>query len=155
MTPVESRRILQHPDWHDASILPPPAVREWLLHEGSLTRKLQQHCARLDVAIAHEGWMSDDHWLREVWLSGDGIPWIYAQTRIPRATLSHTAAPLQNSGNRPIGLWLYAQQPTRLSLRWRYDSASDSYARQTALALNGYPLDIREHFLPGFPYPED
>ena len=48
MTPVESRRILQHPDWHDASILPSPAVRDWLLHAGSLTRKLQQHCACLD-----------------------------------------------------------------------------------------------------------
>ena len=155
MTPAESRRILQHPDWYDASTLPPPAVCAWLLHAGSLTRKLQQHCASLDVSIAHEGWTDDDRWLREVWLCGDGIPWIYAQTRIPRATLSHAAAPLHNSGNRPIGLWLYAQQPTRLSLRWRYDNTSDSYARQTVLALNGYPLDIREHFLPGFPYPAD
>ena len=153
MISKDSRRILQHPDWYDASTLPPPAVRDWLLHEGSLTRKLQQPCASIDVSIAYEGWTDDDHWLREVWLSGDGIPWIYAQTRIPRATLSHDAAPLQNSGNRPIGLWLYAQQPTRLGLHWRHDRASGSYARQTILALNGYPLDIREHFLSTFPYP--
>lgn len=149
----DSCRILQHPDWHDASTLPPPAVRDWLLHAGSLTRKLQQHCARLDVAIAHEGWTNDDHWLREVWLSGDGIPWIYAQTRIPRTTLAHAAAPLQTIGSQPIGLWLYRQQPARLSLHWRHDRTSNTYARKTVLALSSHPLDIREHFLPAFPYP--
>ena len=111
MTPAESRCILQHPDWHDTSILPSPAVRDWLLHEGSLTRKLQQHCARLDVAIAHEGWTDDDHWLREVWLSGDGIPWIYAQTRIPRATLSHAA---DTPPNRPCPQRLPAGHPRTL-----------------------------------------
>ena len=152
MTPAESRCILQHPDWRDACILPSPAVRDWLLHEGSLTRKLQQHCARLDVAIAHEGWTDDDHWLREVWLSGDGIPWIYAQTRIPHATLARVR-PLQTLGAEPIGPWLYQQNPQRLSLHWRYDPASGLYARHSTLLVHGEPLHIAELFLAAFPWP--
>ena len=152
MTPAESRCILQHPDWRDACILPSPAVRDWLLHEGSLTRKLQQHCARLDVAIAHEGWTDDDHWLREVWLSGDGIPWIYAQTRIPSATLARVR-PLQTLGAEPIGPWLYQQNPQRLSLHWRHDPASGLYARHSTLLVHGEPLHIAELFLAAFPWP--
>ena len=152
MTPAESRCILQHPDWRDACILPSPAVRDWLLHEGSLTRKLQQHCARLDVAIAHEGWTDDDHWLREVWLSGDGIPWIYAQTRIPHATLARVR-PLQTLGAEPIGPWLYQQNPQRLSLHWRHDPASGLYARHSTLLVHGGPLHIAELFLAAFPWP--
>ena len=135
------------------SALPPLAVRDWLLHRGSLTARLRQH-GDIRVHIEHEGWSDDQPpvWQRDVWLAARNNRWIYAETRIPSATLARVR-PLQTLGAAPIGPWLYQQNPQRLSLHWRYDPASGLYARHSTLLVHGEPLHIAELFLAAFPWP--
>ena len=144
--------ILHARDWHSESVLPPPAVRDWLLHRGSLTAKLRQH-GELSVHIEHEGWRDDTPpvWQRDVWLAIHHDRWIYAETRIAQTASALRA--LQTLGAAPIGPWLYQQNPQRLSLHWRRDPASGLYARKSTLRVHGEPLHIAELFLAAFPWP--
>ena len=93
MNPATCRAILAAPDWQSESALPPPAVRDWLLHRGSLTARLRQH-GTLTVHIEQESWNDDapPAWQRDVWLAVNNSRWLYAETRIPRD--SHAARPL-------------------------------------------------------------
>ena len=152
MNPATCRAILAAPDWRPESALPPPAVRDWLLHRGSLTARLRQH-GTLTVHIEQENWNDDDPpaWQRDVWLAVNHSRWLYAETRIPRD--SHAARPLRTAGARPIGDWLYTQHPQRVSLHWRHDPATGLYARKTTLLVHGEPLHIAELFLAAFPWP--
>ena len=152
MTPATCRAILAAPDWQSESALPPPAVRDWLLHRGSLTARLRQH-GTLTVHIEQESWNDDapPAWQRDVWLAVNNSRWLYAETRIPRD--SHAARPLQTAGARPIGDWLYTQHPQRVSLHWQHDPATGLYARKTTLLINSEPLHIAELFLAAFPWP--
>ena len=150
MNTAACRAILAASDWHDTTTPPPEAVRELLLCQGSLTAKLEAGGVRIHVHIERETWQ-DDHWQRDVWLhaeqNGKQERWLYAETRVPRATLEHAAAPLLTLGAAPIGHWLFAQNPTRLDFHWRQDAASGLYARKSTLSLGNYPLHIRELFL--------
>lgn len=161
------RRALSRPDWHSSPAGLPPAVAQWLLHSGSLTTKMQQNWRAFRVTILRQGWQavgSDTlftkkppvhtacEWLREVVIESDEQPRIFAQTRLPLTTVEKVAGAVLTLGEQPIGAWLFPQQPQRLSLAWRYDPHSDCYARCSTLSLKGYPLDIRELFLPAFPF---
>ena len=97
MNPATCHAILAASDWRPESALPPPAVRDWLLHRGSLTTRLRQH-GSLTVHIEKEDWNDDDPpaWQRDVWLTVNHSCWLYAETRIPRD--SHVARPLQTAG---------------------------------------------------------
>ena len=153
MTPATCHAILAAPDWRPESALPPPAVRDWLLHRGSLTARLRQH-GSLTVHIEQEDWNDDDPpaWQRDVWLAINRSRWLYAETRIPSATLARVR-PLQTLGAEPIGPWLYQQNPQRLSLHWRHDPASGLYARHSTVLVHGESLHIAELFLAAFPWP--
>lgn len=153
MNTAACRTILHATDWHSENLPPPPAQRDWLLHRGSLTARLRQH-GDIRVHIEHEGWSDDQPpvWQRDVWLADRNNCWIYAETRIPSATLARVR-PLQTLGAEPIGPWLYQQNPQRLSLHWRYDPASGLYARHSTLLVHGEPLHIAELFLAAFPWP--
>ena len=152
MNTAACRAILHATDWHSENVLPPPAVRDWLLHRGSLTAKLRQH-GELSVHIEHEGWRDDAPpvWQRDVWLAINHDCWIYAETRIAQSAPALRA--LQTLGAEPIGPWLYQQNPQRLSLHWRHDPASGLYARHSTLLVHGEPLHIAELFLSTFPWP--
>lgn len=163
------REILRRTDKYVIDEQPPGNVSEWLLHTDSLTQKLQQICNALTVEVTRQGWQAvgfEQHfanvlpnltacsscWLREVVLKADGVPVIFAQTVLPEETVNTVAQEVLNWGERPIGLWLFPQQPRRVTLEWQQDQASGLYARRSQLALKGYPLEVRELFLPQFPF---
>jgi chorismate--pyruvate lyase len=102
---------------------PTPALRGWLLHTGSLTRRLQQACAgRFRVRVEMQGWgrpRLDEYralrlrigriaLIREVHLLCDERPWIFARTIIPVTTLRGRERRLAYLGNRPLGAVLFA-----------------------------------------------
>lgn len=136
--------------------------QDWLLYQGSLTKKLQQYCQQLKVEVVAEKWTSaitsefveydEPVWLREVILKGDEQPWIFAQTRLPQSTMNHVAPDIMSLGSTPIGLWLFAQQPKRIKLEWSYDASTGLYARRSVLLLNQYPIEIKELFLQDFKF---
>lgn len=153
------RTILSAPNWQTDSHPLSFSLQDWLCHQGSLTEKLQKICPRLRVELIQQGWQAVDssqnfatYWQREVLLKGEQTPWIFAQTIVPSSTIENVAQPLLALGEQPIGLWLFPQNPARLSLEWRQDPHTELYARRSQLSLQGYPLEIRELFLAQFPF---
>ncbi|HGO5824638.1 TPA: chorismate lyase [Mannheimia haemolytica] len=135
--------------------------QEWLLHEGSLTQKLCEVATNFNVEIVQEKWIaknsekttacSEEIWLREVLLKEGDTNWIFAQTLVPRSTIENIAQNVLELGNQPIGLWLFAQNPTRTKLEWT-KTKNGLFARRGVYEIRGYSLEIRELFLETFPY---
>lgn len=150
------RHILTQPYWQSSYDLLPLEKQAWLLHQGSLTKKLMQTTKQLNVEIIQQGWQIQNptyrEWKREVLLKDGNTAWIFAQTLIPKITISTVAQRVLTLGNEPIGLWLFAQMPHRLTLEWQQDQTTKLYTRRSTYLLNGYPLEIREIFLNAFPF---
>lgn len=102
---------------------PAPVLRDWLLHTGSLTRRVQQSCnGCFRVRVEMQGWgrpRLDEYralrlrlgriaLIREVHLLCDDRPWIFARTIIPVTTLRGRERRLAHLGNRPLGAVLFA-----------------------------------------------
>lgn len=151
------RRILLSNQWQSDARNIPIKQQAWLMCQSSLTEKLQQICHHFDVELLHQGWQKYDDqngqfWLREVLLKGDNIPWIYAQTIVPEETIKNVAQELLNLGEKPLGLWLFPQNPKRINLDWLKDPQTALFARRSTLTISGYPLEIRELFLNSFKF---
>ncbi|MDH2998726.1 4-hydroxybenzoate synthetase [Pasteurellaceae bacterium LFhippo2] len=153
------RNMLSQQNWQSDESLLPVAVADWLMHTDSLTLKLQQICSNLNVEIIQQSWQLVGFeqnfaktWLREVLLKSGKTQWIFAQTLFPEKTIENVAQEVVNLGNDPIGLWLFPQNPERVSLEWQQDSETGLYMRRSQLMLKNYPLEIRELFLEQFPF---
>ncbi|MCK3654946.1 hypothetical protein A4G19_03955 [Pasteurellaceae bacterium Macca] len=155
------RQALCHRAWRSGEQGLPQGVAPWLLHPDSLTEKMQQYCTALLVELVNEGWQSAGAncslnstacWVREVQLWGDTEAWIFAQTFIPQETVENVAQGVLTLGEKPIGLWLFPQNPQRQGIQWRWDEITQCFARRSCFTLKGYPLEIRELFLPQFPF---
>lgn len=133
-------------------------VSKWLLHTTSLTEKLQGICTQFNVELINEGWQDaadvdgKPNWVREVMLKGGNSDWIFAQTVLPKITIENVAQDVLSLGNNSIGLWLFPQNPQRLSLVWQRDPQTHLYSRYSRLHLHGYPIEIKELFLGNFPF---
>ncbi len=156
------RQILIQNHWSSSPECLTAPQQEWLLHQGSLTKKLLAVTQQLNVEITQQKWLAknsenltacdSDCWLREVLLKERNQAWIFAQTLLPRETIENVAQQVPLLGAKPIGLWLFAQQPQRISLAWQQDHDSGMYMRRACYQLKGYPLEIRELFLPEFAF---
>ncbi|WP_158675375.1 chorismate--pyruvate lyase family protein [Thiohalobacter thiocyanaticus] len=100
-----------------------PRLRGWLLDTSSLTRRLQQCCAgHFRVRLDWQGWARpaldecqalglrrrQRALVREVHLLCNDIPWVFARTVIPRASLRGRERRLAHLGERPLGAVLFA-----------------------------------------------
>lgn len=94
------------------NLLPQPLM-EWLTSKDSLTLKLKACCQQFDVKIlAETSLMGRDSaiWTREVLLSLDGSPWIFARTLVPKALATAPDMGFISLGDRPLGELLYSNQ---------------------------------------------
>lgn len=151
------RQQLATPNWQSEQGALAPEIAEWLLHQGSLTEKLQQICHCFQVEIIREQWQAVEKngnsarvWLREVMLKCGENDWIFAQTLLPESTIEQVGQPVLELGERAIGLWLFPQNPVRISLGWQM--VAGQYARRAIYHLQGYPIEIKELFLNNFPF---
>lgn len=148
--------ILSQVNWQQDSTKLSSLHKDWLMHQESLTLKLQQHYKKVSVKIISQNWIAKNkknltaYWQREVMLLGNDKEIIFAQVNIPKETVDNVAQDILELGDNPIGLWLFPQNPERLNLEWLQDSETGLYARRSTLLLKGYPLDIKELFLPSF-----
>lgn len=120
------------PQWRSAQLLPHAgisnAMREWLLDEGSLTRRVVGNCAQsFSVQVLNQSWgtplatenkvleMAPDAkaWIREVELHCGTIPWVFARTLIPASSLEGDTRRLAELGNRPLGEVLFSDPKAR------------------------------------------
>ena len=153
--------------------------RDWLLDQGSLTERLiaasgGEFSVRVLSQSLQRPSLSErralslpEHRLalvREVILSGAGVPWVFARSVIPLQTLTGRLRRLRHLDSRPLGALLFSD-PTmsREPLQWAcIDSNSRSlspqmaslnqpvWGRRSVFKLSAKPLLVCEVFLPSF-----
>jgi chorismate--pyruvate lyase len=156
----------------------PPAAAAWLREGGLLTERLRACCdgetgltviseaeaplATSDAAVL--GTSGNAAFVREVELTCDGRPWVYAQTLVPQATLARQRW-LSTLGRAALGERLAAvpgleRGPLEFArlvpgdplfhraLRERGDAPTGLWARRSWFAIDGDRLLVQEVFLP-------
>ena len=162
-------------DWIPAA---PEAVAAWLREPGLLTERLRACCSgetgltlvsEAEEALAAEdaallGAAGHTAFVREIELTCDGRPWVFAQTLVPLATLSRQRW-LASLGRAALGERLaavpgiergpleYARLAAgdplyRRALRERPDPPAALWARRSWFAIDGHRLLVQEVFLP-------
>jgi len=113
------------PTWVRAECLQPrpaPALLDWLLDPGSLTRRLTRLASGdFAVRVLHADWQTlradectalaippdSTGWVREVALLGQGQPWVYARSVAARSALHGADFDLDRIGNQSLGEVLF------------------------------------------------
>lgn len=176
----QNRRTLA-PRWQSAGLVhrvsTDNTLQTWLLDSASLTAKIRQICADMQVHILSEKWqiplpterqqlgMADGEkaWIRCVVLHCHNRPLIYARTVIPKCHAGNRWYALKKLGNRPLGEVLFQLKQVKRhpfdvalwpSLDWphlaEFDSTpttAKSYARKSLFEQHGQPLLLTEVFL--------
>lgn len=167
-----------------AAWLPKPAgsgaYRQWLVDSGSLTQRLQARCRNFFVGQVRQRWAhpqpdeavllgmrAHQHALRrEVCLTCEGKPVVFAHSVLPRRSLRGEWRDLGRLGARPLGAALFANAAVeRTPLTYRklmpnhalyqraaailQDRPSCLWARRSVFMLHGSPILVTEVFLPG------
>lgn len=155
-----------------------PAVRRWLLDEGSLTQRLitvsQGH---FSVRIINQGWqrptLSESQLLgrpanecaiiREVALCCFDLPWVFARSVMPASSLTGHLRQLRHFDNRSLGQMLFndrsmQRRPFELAilpgdskyLPTELRAETCLWGRRSRFELAAKPLMVSEVFLPTF-----
>lgn len=147
----------------------PATLQSWLLETGSLTARLKQQGQftlqvlqeqqELLPAFLQQRWHSSVGTRREVLLSLDGRPAIYAQSFWPAAT-ADSLMPLAQLGAMPLGEFMFAQpdlQRSALQLALfnaefqvpASDLLQPCWGRRSYFSVLGHELLVQEVFLAG------
>jgi chorismate--pyruvate lyase len=144
-------------------------VRDWLLEQGSLSKRLRDNCGELTVELYQHQWCPGDqlardennllssppyYLLRRVVLSGDGQPWVIGSTIIPQSTAEDRDYNLSKLGETPLGEEVFkAETVDRDSLQLSHIVIEGGflYARRSRLWMNHKPMLVTELFLPSAP----
>ncbi|WP_432697075.1 chorismate--pyruvate lyase family protein [Marinobacterium sp. YM272] len=150
-------RCLKHP------IRAPRRLRRWLTDHGSLTRLLKRASGnRFSVRVAAQGFARpgameavalglkprQQALIREVYLCGNGEPWVYARTVIPVSTLSGRHRTLKLIGTRSLGSLLFRDPGMRREPLQIARLEDHLWARRSVFHLDDKPLLVCEVFLP-------
>ncbi|HAW92222.1 MULTISPECIES: chorismate--pyruvate lyase family protein [unclassified Arsukibacterium] len=159
-------------DWQLASTVVLPAVlKEWLLEPASLTARLKSRACDFKLQVLQQQEQTLPDFIkpllpgnnlaqcREVLMSCNRLPCIYAQSWLPLPTLA-ALQPLAQLGEKPLGEVIF-QQPhvrrseievARVKLTHPLTAAVASgeyWARRSVFTLAGQPLLVAEVFLDG------
>ncbi len=138
--------------------------KHWLEEQGSLSRRLKQHCKELTVELLQNQIITadilkpdesqllseQDCLLREVVLCGDDSPWVIGRTLIPRTTLVDKQYNLAEQGNIPLGLTVFSADNVdrdSLQIGWVNLPQGRFLARRSRLWMNHKPMLVAELFL--------
>ena len=120
------------PQWQSAQHLPHAGIsdsmRDWLLDDGSLTRRVVRNCPqRFRVQVLNQAWgipLASEYktlemwseaaaWIREVELHCGMTPWVFARTLIPQRSMEGDILRLTELGDRPLGEVLFSDPKAR------------------------------------------
>lgn len=140
--------------WRGATLGCEPALAPWLHDHGSLTKRIQQRCARFTVRNMHGGLariapdeaallgIAPPHlaYSREVFLYADDCPVVFAHSACAREYLRGAWAAVGGLGNRPLGALLFAHPLVeREPLRYRALRGTHPLYRRAAAMLDNPP----------------
>lgn len=172
--------------WRGISDLPigDPHLENWLLNTGSLSERLQSHCADFSVKVLAQApqlataeeyaqldvpptLQSQNEWqVREVILFGDQQPWVFARSIIPQTLCEQDFA---NLGNKPLGQLIFNDnrfrrmpfqliclQPSQTLIgQYQLTQAKQLWGRRSVFRFQQHSMMVAEIFLPQAPaYPE-
>lgn len=160
----------------------PPALRSWLLDQGSLTQRLihasgnrfrveilkqEIETPRLSELRALNMPQRQQALVREVLLYGGDDAWVYARSILPLSTLTGSLRRLRKLDNRPLGALLFKDTTmqrgpieiacitpgnSQLPRAVRYFK-EPLWGRRSVFSLSKKPILVCEIFLPTFkPY---
>jgi chorismate--pyruvate lyase len=139
----------------------PREFRNWLADQGSLTRRLKQHCRHFSVRPIRVGFIKPNQdesptlrlpanrlaYVREVVLHCDSQPVVFAHSVVPAGSLHGPWAAVTRLGSRPLGEALFSNpRVTRGCLQYRRIPSHHPLARQArraGISLSGHPLWAR------------
>ena len=140
------------------------ARRSWLLTPGLLTQRIREAAGEgFSMRVLQEAAVGGEH-IREIEMSAAGVPWLFAQTRIPRSTLESQDW-LSRIGKQTLGEALATRADiSRAPFRYALLTADAGvvaralqtatlppqslWVRHSAFAVGGAPFDLYEVFLP-------
>lgn len=148
-------------DWQTQNVigLSQDICNSWLQETSSMTKRLKSYCKELNVKIIFEGFKNrgelvidelilpedDCYWVRDVILSGDGVPWLMGRTIIPKDTLSIMFDDIINLGKTPLGKFLFSQKDLiREFIHVGYTNGLP--CRRSVLKVQGRKLMVAEAF---------
>jgi len=149
-----------------------PAVRPWLLSQGSLTQQLRHHAdGQFRVLPLHESLQhpkadeikllriqrSQRVWVREVLLYGnDKEPWVHARSVMPLRTLRGSGRRLKLLKNRSLGSVLFERGGVQLVPKYQQRKSrelaklTEGWTRRTTYVWHNKYVLVQETFLPAF-----
>lgn len=159
-------------DWQLASAVTlPPMLQAWLLEPASLTARLKNRARDFQLQVLQQQQQALPDFLqpllpgiavaqcREVLMSCNKLPCVYAQSWLPLQTLAELQ-PLAELGDQPLGEVIFQQQHVsrsavevaRVYLRQPLVTTvatGEYWARRSVFTLAGHPLLVAEVFLDG------
>lgn len=154
----------------------PDALREMILDQHSLTRRLKQvHNNEFFVRVISHDWQDPDasekaflHCddqrasIREVLLFGSGQPVVFARSVLPESSLSGENKVLLELGDKPLGEYIFSQpglrrgpievtdlKASQFNSHLDFDFETEiAWARRSLFYLREKPISVCEVFLP-------
>ena len=164
------------PVWREQSqlgALPDALTRDWLFDEGSLTRRLTALSNNhFSVLPLYEGWQTlrEDEcralglpaaslgWVREVYLRGYHLPWVFARSVASKSALEAGGLNMDALGTRSLGELLFSDQAfergplqvCRYPRDWLPDAdrADNLWGRRSRFVRGSLSVLVAEVFLP-------
>lgn len=114
--------------------------------DGALSKVLQSMCKQLSVQVISQKINENNNFVREVYLLGDGTPWVHAITIAPERTYIKFKTQLDKLGSKLLGETLLYTQPHTRS-QFEYTKIDGFLMRRSIFNLQGYELTVQEKFL--------
>lgn len=161
---------LQTMEWQplESFVFPTSLAETWLMEQGSLSHRLEQHCDDLSISQVRQKRVDADYLtvsesaliskheclVREVVLCGDAQEWVLGRTLIPKPSLRNNDIDLSSQGDIPLGITVFSAENVRrdhLQLGCVNTDNGPLLARRSRLWMNEKPMLVAELFLPDSP----
>lgn len=137
----------------------------WLVNPGPLSAALKQLCKnltvrtisqKLETALPEEqlvlNTQENNSLIREVYLCGEGVPWIHARVVVPFATYQSYKPEFDNLANKLLGEnFLYTKPGIKRSAFELSITPEGLFSRRSIFEMQGCNLMIIETFLLNIP----
>lgn len=150
----------------------PQAIGRWLCERGSLTEQLSNWCGHdIRVSVLRQDWikvmdeeaallgipLEQGALVREVLLSSNTAPLVFARTVIPDSALEDSFEFIAELGDQPLGHWLFANPDVQrgeieiqMAQPEEHQFETRHWGRRSLFSYGKRQILVAEYFLPSF-----